>query len=86
MLMKVFNKGQVVIPSHIRKDLGVKIGDILDVAVDKEAKCISLRKLDELVSDKLSGSLSKYSRRRKFPVKKERRNALAEGLMREKYR
>jgi AbrB family looped-hinge helix DNA binding protein len=41
MLMKVFNKGQVVIPSHIRKDLGIKIGDILDVAVDKEANALA---------------------------------------------
>ena len=84
MLMKLFNKGQVVIPSHIRKDLGIEIGDVLDVAVDKKAKRISLQKSDELVSDKLAGSFSKYSRRRKFPTKKERRNALSEGLMREK--
>ena len=70
MLMKVFNKGQVVIPSHILKDLGIEIGGILDVAVDKEAKCISLRKLDELVSDKLAGSLSKYSREGNFQPKK----------------
>jgi AbrB family looped-hinge helix DNA binding protein len=84
MLMKVFNKGQVVIPSHIRKNLGIEIGDILDVAVDKQAKRISLRKSDELVSYKLAGSLSKYSRKKKFPTKKERRNVLAEGLMREK--
>ncbi|MBT4087134.1 MAG: AbrB/MazE/SpoVT family DNA-binding domain-containing protein, partial [Deltaproteobacteria bacterium] len=31
MLMKVFNKGQIVIPISIRKALGVEPGDMMDV-------------------------------------------------------
>jgi len=84
MLMKVFNKGQVVIPADIRKELGIEVGDLLDVAIDKNGKSVKLHKPEEMQSNRLAGSLSKYNRRRRFPTKREMRTALAEGLSREK--
>ncbi len=30
MLMKVFNKGQIVIPAAVRRKLKIEIGDMLD--------------------------------------------------------
>ena len=75
MLMKVFNKGQVVIPVAIRKEFGIEIGDMLDVVADRKEKCVKLKKAGEMKSQKLAGSLSKYNRRnpyigRNFPSEK----------------
>ena len=80
MLMKVFNKGQIVIPIAIRKALGVEPGDMIDVSIDKQERCIKLKKPEILISSELAGSLSKFNKRKKFPSKKELRKALAEGL------
>ena len=44
MLMKVFNKGQIVIPVKIRKELGISIGDKLEVPIDKKHKSIEINK------------------------------------------
>ncbi|MBT7889577.1 MAG: AbrB/MazE/SpoVT family DNA-binding domain-containing protein, partial [Deltaproteobacteria bacterium] len=44
MLMKVFNKGQIVIPIAIRKALGVEPGDMMDVIIDSDEQCIKLKK------------------------------------------
>ena len=83
MLMKVFNKGQVVIPIAIRKEMGIEIGDMLDVVVDGEEKCVKLKKAGDMKSQKLAGSLSKYNRRKRFPSRKEMKKALEEGIFRE---
>ena len=83
MLMKVFNKGQVVIPVAIRKEMGIEIGDMLDVFVDEKEKCVKLKKASDMKSHKLAGSLSKYNRRKRFPTRKEMKKALEEGLVRE---
>ena len=83
MLMKVFNKGQVVIPVTIRKEIGIEIGDILDVVVDGKEKCIKLKKAGDMKSQKLAGSLSKYNLRKRFPSRKEMKKALEEGIVRE---
>ena len=83
MLMKVFNKGQVVIPADIRKEFGIEIGDMLEVFADKKEKCVKLKRAKEMKSEKLAGSLSRYNRRKKFPSKKEIKKALAEGMTRE---
>ena len=84
MLMKVFNKGQVVIPASVRKEFGIEIGEMLNVVVDKEEKCVKLKKINEMKSHKLAGSLSKYNKRKRFPTRQERRKILAEGLAHEK--
>ena len=83
MLMKVFNKGQVVIPVAIRKEFGIEIGDMLDVVADRKGKCVKLKKVGEMKSQKLAGSLSKYNRRKRFPSRKEMKKALEEGIVRE---
>ena len=83
MLMKVFNKGQVVIPVAIRKEIGIEIGDMLDVVVDGKEKCVKLKKAGDLKSQKLAGSLAKYNRRKRFPSRKEMKKALEEGIVRE---
>ena len=83
MLMKVFNKGQVVIPAAIRKELGIEIGDMLDVIADTKEKCVKLKRAGEMKSEKLAGSLSRYNRRKRFPSRKEIKKALAEGMTRE---
>ena len=80
MLMKVFNKGQVVIPIALRRELGVEPGDIVEITLDKREHCIKLKKHESNIASELAGSLSKYNNRRKFPSKAEMRNALAEGL------
>ena len=80
MLMKVFNKGQIVIPISIRKALGVEPGDMMDVEIDQKGQCIKLKKPIKSLSSELAGSLSKYNKRKSLPSKKEMIKALAEGL------
>jgi len=81
--MKVFNKGQVVIPAAIRKEFNIEIGDMLEVVVDRKEECIKLKRADEMKSKELAGSLSKYNRRKRFPSRAEMKKALAEGIARE---
>jgi AbrB family looped-hinge helix DNA binding protein len=83
MLMKVFNKGQIVIPVKIRKELGISIGDKLEVHIDKKHKSIEINK-PTFKSKILAGSLHKYAKNRSFPDKPEMREALIKGLT-EKY-
>ncbi len=83
MLMKVFNKGQVVIPAAVRKEFGIAIGDMLDVAIDRKEQCVKLKRPEQMTSLSLAGSLSRYNRRKRFPTKAEMRKALAEGLANE---
>ncbi len=83
MLMKVFNKGQVVIPVEIRKWMGVSIGDMLNVMLDKKHKRLELRKLERLESDALAGSLSKYAKTKKMPARNIMHNALRKGILHE---
>ncbi len=80
MLMKVFNKGQVVIPAELRRSLGISVGDLLDVSVNRKSKCVQLRPNNELKSQALAGSLAKYARGNKFPTRKQMAEALKRGL------
>ena len=83
MLMKVHNKGQVVIPAEMRKELGISIGDHLDVRLDVEQKRIELRKPTEGTAEKLAGSLRQYGRGKPFPSREEVRKSLQRGLSRD---
>ncbi|MCD6297878.1 MAG: AbrB/MazE/SpoVT family DNA-binding domain-containing protein [Deltaproteobacteria bacterium] len=83
MLMKVFNKGQVVIPAAVRKEFGIEIGDMLDVVIDRNEKSVKLKRPEQMTSRSLAGSLSRYNRRKRFPTRAETRKALAEGLANE---
>ena len=83
MLMKVFNKGQVVIPAGIRKDLGIRTGDRLEVTTDPAGKTVMLRKPKKRNSARLGGSLSRYAEGKPFPTRGELNDALKNGLANE---
>lgn len=83
MLMKVFNKGQVVIPSEIRRGLGIVPGDFVDMTLDLPHKRIELRPHRLRTSSTIAGSLAKYAQRKPFPTKRQRLTALKKGLSRE---
>jgi len=77
MLMKVFNKGQIVIPVEYRRILGIHTGDKLNFTIDKEKNEIKLSK-PAYNSRKLAGSLHKYAKNKSFPSKDQIRKAMAE--------
>lgn len=79
MFMKVHNKGQIVIPAHIRRQLGIDIGDVLEVDVVPEDGKIELRR--PVQSRSLGGSLKQYARGKPFPTRREMAEALRRGLM-----
>jgi AbrB family looped-hinge helix DNA binding protein len=81
--MKVHNKGQVVIPAEIRKELGIDVGDVLEVEVIADEGKIELRRPDRGGGETLAGSLSAYARGRKFPSDEEMAEALRRGLLRD---
>jgi AbrB family looped-hinge helix DNA binding protein len=80
MLMKVFNKGQIVIPAEIRRAFGIRVGDRLEVEVDREHRAIALHKPEQRGSQSLAGALSAYAREKPFPTRREMEAALAKGL------
>ncbi len=80
MLMKVFNKGQIVIPAEMRRALGIQVGDRLDVEIDQERHTIELHKPDERKSRELAGAFAGYAKGRAFPAREEMQDALAKGL------
>ena len=49
MLMKVFNKGQIVIPVALRRELGVEPGDMIDLTIDKKEHCLKLKKPEQSI-------------------------------------
>lgn len=82
MLMKVFNKGQIVIPSYLRKILGIEVGDMMEVDVDLKKACLELKKPSTHKTHLLAGCFSK--RKIAFPSRKKMHKALARGLSHEK--
>ncbi len=84
MLMKVFNKGQVVIPSRIRRILAIEIGDMVDVDISRvHGKHLVLRKPKQLLSRQLAGSFSSYKEKRPFPSRRQMHEALTKGFLSE---
>jgi len=84
MLMKVFNKGQIVIPAHIRKMLKIKIGDMVDVDLNLSKKRLKIKKPRILISNQLAGCFAKKAENITFPSCDEMNEALKKGLIREK--
>ena len=82
MLMKVFNKGQVVIPSSIRQILGIRIGDMVDVEIDVPKEKLKIKKPTGLKSQIMAGCFSK-NKKINFPSREEMHEAFAEGLLNE---
>ncbi|HMP71877.1 MAG TPA: AbrB/MazE/SpoVT family DNA-binding domain-containing protein [Kiritimatiellia bacterium] len=83
MIMKVFAKGQVVIPSHIRRTLGIAVGDNLDVRVDEKRGVIELSRVQTNAAGELAGSLFVYKHGKSFPNKRSMAAALSGGLSRD---
>jgi AbrB family looped-hinge helix DNA binding protein len=81
MLMKVHNKGQVVIPVSVRKQLGIEIGDMLEVEVIPDEGKIELRRSDGGRAAVLAGSFEKYARGKSFPSRQEMTEALRRGIL-----
>jgi len=82
MIMKVFNKGQVVVPADVRRQMGLHAGDMVDVEFNPKRQCVELRKA-EARSDKLAGTFASYASQREFPTRKQMHEALAKGMSRE---
>lgn len=79
MLMKVFNKGQVVIPGDIRKSFGIHIGEMLNVEFNEKKKCIELSKAVYHAKE-LAGSLSEYAKAKPFPSNEDISESLTKGM------
>ena len=80
MRMKVFNKGQVVIPVQMRKRLGIKPGDSVEVNLDPEHRSIEVHKPEEHEAHALAGSLAAYAKRKSVPSRKQMQEALKQGM------
>jgi len=83
--MKIFNKGQIVIPIQIRKTLGIATGDMLDVEIDEKNESLTLKKPDKSKAHMLAGSLAKYKLGKKHPTKKDLTEALRDGFAGKKH-
>ena len=83
MLMKVFSKGQIVIPVEVRNALGIHTGEMLDVCLDAKRKCIEM-KVPTGKTMLLAGSLSRYASGKVFPDRKKMNEHLKRGLAGEK--
>lgn len=81
MLMKVHNKGQVVIPAEVRDQLGIDVGDVLEVEVLPDEGKIELRRPAQTRAQSLAGSLKQYARAKRFPSERRIAEALRRGLM-----
>jgi AbrB family looped-hinge helix DNA binding protein len=80
--MKVHNKGQVVIPARIRRQMNIDIGDRVEVCVSRDGRRLKISPPPcRAKPSPLAGSLSHYRRyRRHFPSRQEIHRALAAGL------
>ena len=82
--MKIFPKGQIVIPVHLRKRYQIDIGDHIELISGPEG--ILLRPLGEkiskvLLTDQLFGVFNKYSLKKKAPLREDIENATEEGFL-----
>ncbi len=84
MIMKVFNKGQVVIPARIRKTLGIEIGDVVDVEINPQKRSLELKVTDQKKAKALAGCFRKYKKNIPFPSRKKMHETFTKGLMNEK--
>ena len=82
MLMKVFNKGQVVIPAAIRKQMELQVGDMLDVTLDAKRACIELKRAQPNTG-RIAGSLASYAKGKAFPSRKQMHTIFSKGMTHE---
>jgi AbrB family looped-hinge helix DNA binding protein len=81
MLIKVHPKGQIVIPATVRKQLGIEIGDVLEVELVPEEGKIELRRAAQRTAESLAGSLEHYASGRSFPSERSISKAFQRGLL-----
>jgi len=82
MLMKVFNKGQVVIPAAIRKQMQLHVGDMLDVNLDVKRACIELKKAEPNTGH-IAGSFASFAKGKAFPSRKQMHEVFAKSMSHE---
>ena len=80
MLLKVFNKGQVVIPAEFRKAMGVHPGDLLLATWSADTKSLELRPGKTGQAARLAGSLAGYGHGKRMPARARTQRLLEEGL------
>ena len=81
--MKVFQKGQVVIPVSLRKKYHIEVGDKLDVVEAPEGILLKpvRQKGAAAMSDELFGVFAKYAQSRKRLTKKRINEATEKGFV-----
>lgn len=82
--MKVFPKGQVVIPVSLRKKYQIDIGDQIDVVPAPDGillKPLPKKKSQMSLTDRLYGIFSEYASEKSKPTKAEIEKATDEGFI-----
>ncbi len=77
MKMKIHNKGQVVIPSEIRKKFDLEVGDQMDVVVDDNGVHL-YPVIDDSIQ--LEGVIKEEAEKYGFPDKREIEEASEKGF------
>ena len=88
MLLKVFNKGQIVIPAALRKKFGIEIGKRVNIIVEKDGiKIIPAKK--KVGAKEMLGVFYKYAKNKPFPkeieIEKATEEEFVKGFIDEKY-
>jgi len=82
--MKVFPKGQVVIPIALRKKYAINIGDQLEAIPEKEGILLKPNRHKSIrgsLTDRLFGLFNKYATAKPEPDRKEISQALEKGII-----
>lgn len=83
--MKIFTKGQVVIPVHLRKKYHIEIGDYVEVSSETEGILIKPsnhgKKEKVFLTDQLFGIFKKYSSNKETPSRDDLTYATEEGFL-----
>ncbi|RLA94515.1 MAG: hypothetical protein DRG83_19655 [Deltaproteobacteria bacterium] len=82
--MKVFQKGQIVIPAFLRKKYNIEIGDYLDVVPTQNGiliKTVPHDREKKTMTEKLFGIFSSHASAHEFPGKTKISAAIEEGFL-----
>ena len=82
--MKVFPKGQIVIPVALRKKYQIEIGDQIDVIAESEGillKPLAKEKRGKSATERLYGIFSGYASKRPKPTKGDIEKATEAGFI-----
>ena len=82
--MKVFQKGQVVIPISLRKKYQIEIGDQIEIIPESDGillKSISKGETNKSLTDRLFGIFSTYAASKQALRKKDIQKAMHKGFI-----